>query len=131
VLTRLLGGALWCEAGRSSSESLLPWFSTLILPPRLQVTVLYDDLDPNAKIKNLPLELRVAEDENLDSAAIVSVNGTPIEPLAIVLTGSPGLGVHRGTVDFKKLSKTFVLGMNRFEVKADDDVTEVLLEIEF
>ena len=64
-------------------------------------------------------------------AEVTGVNGKPISALPVLLTGTGDPGVTRGLVEFKALSKHFVPGMNRFDVRAGDMTAEVLLEIEF
>ena len=103
----------------------------LTVPRPLEVVVLYDDLDPDSKIKSLPLELRFEDEgEEVTSAVVVSVNDQEIEPLALECTGPPEAGVLPCSVDFKQISKHFTHGMNRFEVRAGEHTAEVLLEIE-
>jgi hypothetical protein len=95
----------------------------------LVVTILYDEMDPDSKITDLPLELRADEGE-ITQAEIVSVNGESMPPMPIRITGTPESSVYRGSVEFKPLSKHFAKGMNRFEVRAGEATAEVLLEIE-
>lgn len=112
---------------QSADSGSLP---VLTVQPDLEIVVLYDEMDPDAKIKDLPLELRMDAGEPIASASIVSVNGAEIEPMPLVIGESPAPGIHRCTVDFKMLSKHFTRGMNRFEIEAGGYRAEVLLEIE-
>ncbi len=100
------------------------------LAPNLSVTVLYDEMNPESKIKDLPLAMRLREGE-VSRAEVVEINGKSISTLPIRLAGADDTGVTRGAVAFKPLSKHFSSGMNRFSVRAGEYTTEVLLEIEF
>jgi len=99
--------------------------------PDFEVTVPYGEIDLEKKIKELPLVIRLAE-ENLARASIVSVNGSKISPIQVTLLGDdPDQDRYRALVDFKQLSRHFTRGMNRFEVEVGDLRAEVVLEIEF
>lgn len=97
--------------------------------PPLVVAVDYDAMDPEGKIKDLPLIIQVTE-EALSRATIVSVNDKEIPPIQVSIEAQGSGGLYHGTVDFKTLSKHFTRGMNRFVVKVGEDTAEVLLEIE-
>ncbi len=100
--------------------------------PPLEVAVLYDDMDPEAKQQVLPLELRNCAGD-VGPASIVAVNGKEIPSIPLAL-GSPttrdGCSVVRGSADLKALAKHFSKGINRFEVASGDALAEVILEIE-
>lgn len=98
--------------------------------PALLVSVAYEELDLDRKIKELPLILEVAEEE-LTRAQVVSVNGKEIPPIQVVLQREAGEDKFKATVDFKLLSNHFTRGMNLFEVQVGEERAEVMLEIEF
>jgi serine/threonine-protein kinase len=98
------------------------------VPASLSVEILYDELDPETKIRYLPLKLASA-DSAISSAAIVEVNGERVAPVAIDVVGGPGRTV-RGQVEFKPVSKHFRRGMNLLGVEAGGSSVQVLLEVE-
>lgn len=102
----------------------------LTMPPELDVSVLYDRMDPEGKLRELPLALW-ARDGEIAAAQIVTVNGQRVPDLPIQLAAAADDGTVHGTVDFKSLSKHFTKGMNRFDVRAGGETVEVVLEIEF
>lgn len=102
---------------------------TLHVPADLTVEVLYDDIDVEQKVRELPLRLE-SELGPISEGAVVSVNGEDIAPIPLRLTTELG-EVVTAAVDFKALSKHFSKGMNRLGVQAGEATAEVLLEIEF
>jgi hypothetical protein len=101
----------------------------LQVAPDLEVEVLYDQLDPDQGIRELPLRVESTVG-SVSQVAVVTVDGKPIPSLPVRLSTEPG-EVVTGTVDFKALSKHFAKGMNRLGVDAGNERTaEVLLEIE-
>jgi hypothetical protein len=107
-----------------------PSIPAIKIPSPLVVEVLYDEMDPDSKIHDLPLRIELAEG-TVAEAAVVAVNGESIPELPIVLKEGRGEESARGAVEFKPLSKHFSPGMNRFDVRVGDLTAEVLLEIEF
>jgi len=94
--------------------------------------VLYDDLDPDGNQKTLPLQLTLCGG-NFTEAAAVTVNGKPIEPIALKLSEiqtEDDCNTAIGTIDLKKLSKLFSKGINRFEIEAGGERAEVILDVE-
>lgn len=98
----------------------------------LTVEVLYDQVDPEAKVKTLPVVLRSSEG-TIESAAIVTVNEKGVKPLPLTLgnrkTVDNGEEVE-GTIDLGKLAKVLSKGINRFEIEAAGARTEVVLDVE-
>ena len=94
-----------------------------------EVTVPYGEINPDRRIKQLPLMIRLSEQE-LTKIQIVTVNGKEIFPIQVSLVGDADEDIYRAVVDFKALSKYFKSGMNRFEVQMGEEIAEVLLEIE-
>lgn len=101
----------------------------LKVEPALTVEVLYDDINPEEKLRELPL--RIISDEPILTAAVISANGVVMKKALPITLDSEKDGSYLGLVDFKMLSKSFRSGMNRFEVKAGDESADVLLELEF
>ena len=100
--------------------------------PRIQVEILYDEIDAESKQKILPMNITICE-EGLESASVVTVNEADITPIPVILGGrvkSEGCVEARGTVDLKRLANNFKKGINRFEVEVGGLRTEVLLEVE-
>ena len=126
-------GTIFDAMVRASTEVEVPEGATTMAPvtvPMFQVTVPYGELDLDKKIKELPLMIRLPEQE-LSRIEIVTVNGEDIFPIQVPLVGEADEDTFKGMVDFKTLSKHFKSGMNRFEVQMGEEVAEVLLEIEF
>jgi hypothetical protein len=96
--------------------------------PSLLVEILYDELDPDGPIKDLPMKLE-SSSGTIEEASVVTVNDKEIPALPIQLLGAPAATVN-GTVDWKALSKHFTRGMNRLGVRSGDTTVEVLVEIE-
>ncbi len=98
----------------------------------LAVEVLYDEMDPDAKQKVLPLRL-VACGLSPAAASVVTVNEQEIQPLALALGSRARVDECteiEATLDLKSLAKHFRKGINRFTVDADGVSGEVILEIE-
>ena len=96
----------------------------------LVVTIPYNEIDLEKKIRELPLLLHVPEGA-LSRASVVSVNGNEIQPIQVRVLGDDGEETYRAVVDFKLLSNHFGRGMNLFEIEMGEYRAEVLLEIEF
>ena len=124
IFDALVRGGMEVEVPREASAR-----PKLTVAQELVVTVLYDDMNPDEKIKFLPLKL-VANEFEITEAAVVAVNGEEIEAIPIAIQGDATTTVL-GMVDFKQLSKHFSKGMNRLGIEAGGERTEVLLEIEF
>ena len=100
--------------------------------PAIGVEILYDEMDPDAKQKILPLRISHCEDA-IESASVVTVNESEITPIPVVLGGSvqmEGCTDMSATVDLEALAKHFTKGINRFEIETPHGRTEVILEIE-
>jgi hypothetical protein len=103
--------------------------------PELQVEVLYDEMDPDAEQKILPLKLRMCG-ATLSRASAVTVNERQIEPIPLSFRAPSELGDKgdcweaSATMDLAKLAKHFTKGINRFQIRADEELVEVILEIE-
>lgn len=110
-------------------EDLPEEIPTLTIAPPFVVAIPYDEMDPDAKLKELPLLIQLDEG-SLSQATIVSVNDQEIPPIQVKIVGQRSEGLYNAVVDFKVLSKHFTKGMNRFEVQVGEDTAEVLLEIE-
>ena len=98
----------------------------------LTVEVLYDEMDPDAKQKRLPLRL-TACGVTVDKASVVTVNEQQIPPIPLVLTGRAEAGdctSISATMALKSLAKHFRKGINRFTVDANGASGEIILEIE-
>jgi hypothetical protein len=125
-------GTIFDAMVRASTEVEIPEGQAAVVPasvPMFQVTVPYGELDLDKKIKQLPLMIRMSEQE-LSRIEIVTVNGQEVFPIQVSLVGSASEDTYKGSVDFKVLSKHFKSGMNRFEVQMGAEIAEVLLEIE-
>jgi len=97
----------------------------------LDAVVLYDEMD-EGKSKTLPVRLDACG-VALTSAQVVTVNEAPIPPLPVALapaTPSGDCTSARGTVDLKALGQHFTRGINRFEIEASGQRTEIVLDIE-
>lgn len=127
-------GTIFDAVVRASTEVKVPDTPQAIKVeeiPELRVSVVYREIDPEKKIRELPLIIQIAE-QNLTRAQIVSVNGEEIPPIQVPLLGdAEEEGSYRAVVDFRLLSNHFTRGMNRFEVAVAEQRSEVLLEIEF
>lgn len=100
--------------------------------PTLAVEVLYDEMDPEAKQKVLPINLEACGLE-IGQAAVTKVNDKDITPIPVALgsrTTADDCSTIGATIDLKTLAKNFQLGINRFTIEADGATAEVLLEIE-
>lgn len=98
----------------------------------LTVSILYDAMDPDDKLKLLPMELRQCG-AAFSSGAVVSVNDKPIDPLPLEVASTrqeEGCALVRANADLKALGKHLAKGINRFVVKSGDATSEVLLEVE-
>lgn len=103
--------------------------------PELSIEVLYDDMDPDAKQKILPMSLTVCNGAAVNNATVVSVNEAGIDAIPVTVTGSAsesnGCTAVRATTDLEKLAKTFKKGINRFVIETSEGLqAEVILEIE-
>lgn len=107
-------------------------------PPRIQlekaleVTVLYDEMDPNKKAKLLPVSIRRCGGE-LVEAAVVTVNEKQIPRIPLSMdtpVSEEDCNVASGEIDLKALAQHFTRGINRFEVEVGELREEVILEIE-
>ena len=98
----------------------------------LYAEVLYDKMDPEAKHKVLPLTLTACGFDPVN-AFVVTVNDKEIAPIPVAL-GFPGrvddCFATEATIELKPLAETFVKGINRFQIRAGEVETEVVLEIE-
>ena len=100
--------------------------------PKVQIEILYDEIETEGKQKILPLRITSCG-QDLDSASVVTLNEADISPIPVVLGARSEAGDcvdTRATIDLEKLAKSFKKGINRFEVEAAGTRTEVLLEIE-
>jgi hypothetical protein len=97
--------------------------------------VLYEAIDPEEKLKQLPLELTQCGKE-IYNPRVVTVNGKLIDdPIDIDLTkvvreDQMGCVTARGELKFKKLVKQFQLGINRFEVESNSETAEIVFQAE-
>jgi len=100
--------------------------------PNLTVEVLYDEIPEEGNVKVLPLRLELCGEKG-DIASIVAVNEKEIEAIPVHLAQTKREGnclSALGNVDLKQIGEHFTRGINRFNVKFGDQVTEVILEIE-
>ncbi len=101
----------------------------------LVVTVLYEELEekPDKDIEAIPMLLAIDETD-LTGAQVTKVNGTPIDPIPITVTGGiiddKGNRSYRVEVDLKPLGKHFTRGFNRFTVSVGGATDEVTLDVE-
>jgi len=96
------------------------------------VVVLYDDMDPEAKQKLLPLKITGCGAPP-ESAAVVSVNEKAVPPIPLALTAVGELDdcyEIRASMSLKELASHFNKGINRFVLDAGELSTEIVLEIE-
>lgn len=111
---------------------------TGVLPPALEVEVLYDELEATEKPKNFAFSIK-SPAGTTGEFTIDVVNGTSIEDELVVEVQQIGqeenLDHWRGEVSIKKLGKEFKKGINTFEVAAvvDDEriASEVTLDVQF
>jgi len=98
----------------------------------LGAEVLYDQMDPEAKHQELPLVLTACGFDPVN-AFVVTVNDKEISPIPVTFA-TPVLvdGCHstEASIELKPLAETFVKGINRFQIRAGEATTEVVLEIE-
>jgi len=98
----------------------------------LDVAVMYEQIDPEGKMKTLPLKIdRCGSD--ITDINVTQVNGTEIQPIPIEVQKRTTAGEcqsAQGTVDLASLGKHFTKGINRFFVDADGETSEVVLEVE-
>lgn len=98
----------------------------------LTAAILYDSMNPDDKLKLLPMELRQCG-APFTSCAIIAVNEKPVDPLPMEVASTrqeDGCTLVRANVDLKALGKHLAKGINRFVVKSGDATVEVLLEVE-
>jgi len=98
----------------------------------LEIEVLYDEIDPDGKLRLLPMTVRLCG-AALGEARVVAVNEQEIEPIPVVL-GTPaleaGCTLVGAEVDLRELAKHFGRGINRFEVEIAGSRSEVVLDVE-
>lgn len=101
--------------------------------PSFEVVVLYDAMDAQGKSKKLPVRLEACDGASPAGARVVSVNDGSIEPLPLQvgsLRDEDGCTLADATINLKQLGKHFTRGINRFEMEADGQRDEVILDIE-
>lgn len=97
--------------------------------------VQYDAIDPEEKLKQLPLEIRQCGKE-IVNPRVVSVNGEllddpiEIEMTKVVREDEEGCVVALAELKFKTLVKKFQLGINRFEVESNGETSEIVFQAE-
>jgi len=98
----------------------------------LAVEILYDEIPEEGTIKVLPLRIESCGEAS-SVAIVVTVNEKEIKPINVELgetTTEDDCTTVLGEINLKQIGEHFTRGINRFEVKYGDQVTEVLLEIE-
>lgn len=127
-------GTIFDAVVRASTEVKVPEVTPAVpaaMATKFEVAIDYDEIDVDKKIKVIPVTIQVAE-EDLGRARIVSVNGSNITPVQVVLLGDDAeKDRYKAHVNFKPLSKYFSRGMNRFEIEVGEQRAELVLEIEF
>ena len=99
------------------------------------VDVLYEAIDPEKKLKQLPLEITQCGAE-IYNPRVITVNGDFIKkPIDIELTkvvreDERGCVTATGKLKFKKVLKQFQLGINRFEVESNGETAEIVFQSE-
>jgi len=99
---------------------------------RLEIEVLYDAIDPDEKLRMLPMSVRLCG-EDLSLTHVVTVNEEEIEPIGVELGAAELQGdctLAGAEVDLRELSKHFGKGINRFEIEMVGLRTEVILDVE-
>jgi hypothetical protein len=94
--------------------------------------VVYDEMSPEGKDKQLPLRLTQCGD-GFASASVVSINEEPVAPVPVLVgmfTQEDDCTVVRGTLDLKELGKHFRKGINRFEIGSGERRSEIILDVE-
>lgn len=101
--------------------------------PSLDVEVVYEAMDPDAKQKILPLLITSCGEEAPAAAEVVTVNEAPIDEIPVSL-GEARMAEDcwqiEATIDLARLAKTFSKGINRFVIDTGGNKAEVILEIE-
>jgi len=103
----------------------------------LTVTVLYDQIESNAKgekeVKDLPLRITV-EGDSIDNPRVIKVNDVAISPIPItvvqVTSGEENTLSAEASVNLKALGKHFTQGFNRFTVEVNGQTDDVMLDLE-
>ena len=96
----------------------------------LSADVMYDTIDPDKKLKYIPIEI-VQCGKEISSPRIVTLNGAPIDPLKLSLKSAKT--THNCTtataeVEAKPLLKQFSVGINRFEVESNGQRAEIIFQ---
>jgi hypothetical protein len=93
----------------------------------------YEGIDPEEKLKLLPLVLRQCG-KAIESPRVISVNDNSIDPIDIKVLTLTSEGddcqVASAELTFKKLIKEFQLGINRFIVESSGDRSEIIFQAE-
>jgi len=103
----------------------------------LTVTVLYDQIEDNAKgekeVKDLPLKITI-EGESIENPRVIKVNEVAIDPIPItviqVTSDEEGTVSAEASINLKALGKHFTQGFNRFTVEVNGQTDEVMLDLE-
>ena len=98
----------------------------------LEIAVLYDQMDSEAKAKLLPMILKMCEGQ-VETANVVTVNDQQISPIPVQLGSRAiveGCMEVQCDLDLKTVGKHFSRGINRFEIEVEGVRAEVVLEVE-
>jgi hypothetical protein len=113
-------------------DDLIPTISlSLEQAPGLGVSVIYDDFDPASK--ELPLEIRLCDNDWTNDIVVDSVNDKSIRPIPVTTRSRiyvDNCDITRSYVDIEALSEHFERGINRFTVTLGDLTEETMLNIE-
>lgn len=97
--------------------------------------VLYEAIDTEKKLKKLPLHLKQCGKE-INAPRVVTVNGKLIDDpidiqlIEVVHEEQTGCSTAEGELEFKKLTKQFQLGINRFDVESNSETAEIVFQAE-
>jgi len=97
----------------------------------LSAEILYDDMTEDAK--DLPVRIRLCDQDWQDPLQVQAVNDKAIEPIEIEVTAESAEGechIRIGAIRLKDLSRHFGKGINRFTVAAGSETAELILDVE-
>ncbi len=99
----------------------------------LTADVMYDAIDPEKKLKNLPIQMIQCGSE-VSNPRVVTVNGGPvkgaIELQVMKSVRKSDCTTAEAQLTFKKLLKQFQPGINRFDIESNGQTAEIILQAE-
>ena len=94
---------------------------------------MYDNIDPEKKLKLLPIEIKLCG-KQISNPRVVTVNGEllkdPIDMEIESIVEEDDCSIAITKLKFMTLIKQFQLGINRFEVESGGQTTEIVFQAE-